>query len=292
MFSALRKAFALWLAATGLCVDAAEQPSVRADMVYALRGDQKLLADVYLPEGVEACPAVLLIHGGGWSWGDKRHMADLGRTLAAAGYVGVSISHRRAPWAKYPAQLEDCQDAMRWMRREARSLRIDCEHIAAWGYSSGGHLACLLGVSGIPPQPPNGEEGRVQRLQGVVAGGAVCDFEWLDEGSQLLSYVFGASRAADPGIYRRASPIEFVTPDDPPVFLYHGQYDRLAPPDSSRRFAEKLRLAGVPAERYECQGKGHVGTFHDPVCRKLALRFLDRVLRGQATQRHTSEAVQ
>ena len=103
--------------------------------------------DVFLPIGFTGLrPGVVLIHGGGWQAGDKNFYTAMGQTLAARGFVAVSINYRLTPAAKYPAQADDVQRAVRWIRAHAADYQLDPARLGALGDSAGGHLSLILGT--------------------------------------------------------------------------------------------------------------------------------------------------
>ena len=133
-----------------------------------------------------------------------------------------AIGSRRR--TQFPAQIYDCQAAVRWLRANAAKYKIDPDRIGGYGYSAGGHLVALLGAlddddfrePGLPADAPSA------RLQVVVAGGAPCDFRALPADSKRLAYWLGGTPAEKPDAYRDASPANYVTADDPPMFFFHG----------------------------------------------------------------------
>ena len=258
--------------------NAATAPVVARDLEYVKRGERSLRADVYWPAGDGPFPAVLLVHGGSWQRGDKRRMARIAERLAQRGYVGVSIDYRLAPEHRFPAQLFDCQAALRWMRANAEGLKLDAERIAGFGYSAGGHLVGLLATAGegdgLEESPLAGSDAR---LQAAVLGGAPIALDRLPA-NFAVERLLGAGPAERPDLYARASPLTFVTPDDPPMFLYHGASDWIVDRSQPRLLQEALQRAGVPNTLYEAPG-GHVLTFlrdEDVVSR--AIDFLDAAL--------------
>jgi triacylglycerol lipase len=204
--------------------------------------------------------------------GARWHMARHARTLTRAGYVVVSIDYRLAPGSKFPAQLEDCRDAWRWMSGMAGEWQIDTQQMALYGYSAGAHLACLVGLA-IPDKDPEWV-----RPRAIIAGGAPCDFEWIDAHSKALAYFLGGSRAEHPDKYQAASPVHYVSADDPPVLLYHGEIDTLVPLVSPRRLESQLQRAGIRCELVVSPGRGHIAAFFDPEAPRRAIAFLDEVL--------------
>ena len=193
-------------------------------------------------------------------------MAGIAQGLAKHGYTAVAISYRLAPQDKFPAQIYDCQAAVRWLRANAAKYKVDPDRIGGFGYSAGGHLVALLGAlddddfrePGVPADAPSA------RLQVVVAGGAPCDFRVLPADSERLAYWLGGTPAEKPDAYREASPASYVTSDDPPMFFFHGETDELVPIRSPQRMVDELKEAGVPVEMCEVAGAGHIGRCDRP----------------------------
>lgn len=281
------------VACTSACTRHAGRPAAPppppVSTAYDLRRDQvitpadwpqTLLADVYRPRGAGPFPAVLVIHGGGWESGDRAQVESIARRVAARGYVVVNTTYRLAPAWRFPAPLQDVQQAVVWMRANAATLDIDPEHIGAFGYSAGAQLVALLG--GIGADDPLGRPGAA--VQAVVAGGTPTDLGKWAEG-RLVEQFLGGKRAERPAEYRAASPLSYVSAGDPPVFLYHGAADTLVPPDHATDYAAALAAAGVPHELFLLRGRGHILAFlTDGAAVDAALEFLDRWLRPAATR--------
>ncbi len=139
-------------------IGAAEEPKVKTerDIVYTKVGATELKLDVARPaQGDGPFPAVLVIHGGAWRGGDKGHMGPLLNEFANHGYVAVSPQYRFCPKEVFPAQVHDVKAAVRWLKTNAKTYRVDPERVGAIGFSAGGHLALMLGVTG----PSDGLEG-------------------------------------------------------------------------------------------------------------------------------------
>ena len=118
------------------------------DIPYVESGHARNRLDLYLPEKVDhPLPIVVWIHGGGWQAGNKGQRCPA-IPLAAAGYAVASINYRLSQHALFPAQLEDCKAAIRWLRANAAQYHFDPKHVGVWGLSAGGHLAGLLGTTG------------------------------------------------------------------------------------------------------------------------------------------------
>lgn len=233
---------------------------------------QALAADLYLPAASahRPSPVVLLVPGEDWRRGDKRDLRGLGQTLADRGYAALAVNYRLAPGAHHPAQLQDLQEALRWLRAHAQDLRLDLERLGIWGYSAGGHLAALLAVQPSSDLPP---------VRVVIAGGAPLDLRVLPEAaSGAVQGLLGGTPGELPALYDQASPMAYVRPDLPPFFLYHGTDDTDVAPAQAAAFAAALGDAGVPVELVWLQGLGHDEVAAAAQLRPSALLFLDHHL--------------
>jgi len=279
--------FGIALAAAGRADEppASVELKVVRGVTYVERESGPLKADVYLPLPLRARPGVLMVHGGAWMSGSRSQMAGHAALVARAGYSVVSIDYRLAPRHKFPAQLEDCQAALGWMRQEAAEHYLNSARIAGYGYSAGGHLVCLVGMVGAAQADGGaaaaGDAG--PGLQAVVAGGAPCDFRQVPPHVQALAYWLGGTRQQLPQRYRLASPAAFVSAAAPPTFFFHGQEDRLVPQASPRGMMQQLLAAGVPATMFLVPEQGHLGAFLDRRAIQEAVSFLDRVLKSGET---------
>ena len=252
---------------------------VMRNVTYGQKGDVKLLADVYVPQGDRLRPGVLLVHGGAWMSGTKRTMTYAAQRLAESGYTAVAIDYRLAPKHKFPAQFEDCRTALAWMHSEAKQYQIDSEKIAGFGYSAGAHLVSLLGTFPEYGLPEDANRDQVQRwrLQAVVAGGTPSDFVWLPENNASLTYFLGGTRKEKPAIYRLASPLRHVTADDPPMLFYHGESDLLVPKVNGTWIYDKARAVGIKTELLLLPKTGHLGAFLNRDMTEKSIKFLDQV---------------
>ena len=231
---------------------------------------QALQADVYVPEGAGPFPAVIVVHGGGWDRRDRSDMTGISEKLARRGYVAVNIDYRLAPTHLYPAQLDDTRAAIRWVRAHAPALRVDPRRVGGWGYSAGGHLVALAGMA---------KSGAADALQAVVAGGTPSDLPHYPV-SPIITRFIGAPFAQQRESWRDASPVTHVDRGDPPVFQYHGTWDKLVYVDDAYTFKSALDAAGVRNELYLVRGGGHITTFLGGFGAEGAgIGFLDRTLR-------------
>ena len=232
----------------------------RGAIVYAQGDDYELKCDLFVPESDSPRPIMLAIHGGAWTTGSKFAMTRHARILANRGYVVMAINYRH----KWPAQIHDCKHAVRWIREHASEYNADPKRVFAFGYSAGAHLATMLattdaddGLEGDDTEPYLKHD---TRIQGVIAGGTPTDFTVIDGESSMLSYWLGKTRNAAPEVYRTASPVTFVTDDDPVAVLFHGKSDAIVPVLSATTFIEKYEQTGIGSALNLAAG-GHGATF-------------------------------
>jgi acetyl esterase/lipase len=261
---------------------------------YADTGNPRHRLDLYLPKNRKSdkLPVIVFFHGGGWMQGDKSLGAgSLMPFLRTGQYAGVSVGYRLSGEAQWPAQVHDCKAAIRWLRANAPKYGLDADHIGVWGSSAGGHLALLLGVSGDVPEL-EGDIGPYKGVSSKVA--AVANFFGV---SELLAMIgqpsdIDRSRADAPeaklirgglrentGKAKAASPITYVTANDPPVLTVHGTKDRTVPYDQAVRLDAALRKAGVPSFFVTVKGGGH-GDFGTAADDRVEA-FFDKYLRGK-----------
>lgn len=272
------------------------------DVKYVLDGDAAQVLDIYYPEDKTATPRPLLvwIHGGGWSGGSKAGMPYLSRL--ADGYVVASIEYRFSQKAVFPAQIQDCQAAIRFLRANADKYHIDPKLVGVGGASAGGHLAALVGTSGgdakdTPKFPKiGGNDTQSDRVQAVcdifgpanfwtVIKQAEADkdtvniFKWNqgDPYSKLIGGGLGEDRAKCDAV----SPVHYVSKESPPFLILHGDRDTLVPYAQGEELAELLKKAGVEVTLQRLPGAGHGGPqFSLPAVNELTKKFFDKHLKG------------
>ncbi len=277
--------FFLLVSACATVPPSTESPSKKVDLrilrdvAFAMRGKKELRADVYRA-APGRLPGVVVIHPGGWFSGDKGDVSSVARRFAEQGYLAVAPQYRLTPRHRFPAQIHDVKEAVRWMRANADELELDPERIAAYGYSAGGHLAALLAVTGAEDglEGPTAYPGVSSRVQALVAGGSPTDL-FAMRPNPAIAGLLGGSADDRPALARSASPLHFVTPDDPPAFLYHGRFDVLVGSGQSRGLWRALQRVRVPAQ-LRIGRLGHFTTWlfgGGEVERGLA--FLDRLFR-------------
>jgi acetyl esterase/lipase len=225
--------------------------TVEEDVSYAVVNGTQLRLDVYKPSGHEANrPAVVLIHGGGWSMLDKSTMGRMGHFLARSGFVAFSVDYRLFHDAenRWPAQLDDVQRAVRWIRANAAKYGVNPDRIGAFGHSAGAQLAALLGMEDTRDNSDPALAKYSSRVQAVVDVSGPSDFtsEHDSEGVAFLTSFLGADRAKNPEVWRDASPSFHVAKENAPFLIVHGTQDTDVPIAQAQELFEKLQSAGVP----------------------------------------------
>lgn len=253
-----------------LTISAALAVSAHAqeNVVYDTVGGTTLTLDVYQPaERASApVPGIVLIHGGGWTSLDKGTMHGMGNFLARMGYVAFAIDYRlfdgtHNPW---PAQLEDAQHAVRWVRANAAKYGVNPEKIGAFGHSAGAQMAALLGMEDVKG---NAYSSKVEAA--VVASGP-SDFttERDSDSKAFLTKFMGANRS----VWREASPVSHGAKGDAPILVIHGEHDPSVPIAQAQELVDTLQSDGATVSFVKLDA-GH--TFDDPVSRRrLALETL------------------
>jgi len=253
---------------------------VERDIVYGNGAETALKLDLAMPKAGEGLlPAVVFLHGEGWRAGNRRQMNHFIEGMARLGYVSMTVDYRLVPTARFPAQVEDCKAAVRWLRANAQKYRVDTERIGVVGFSAGGHLAAMLGVTvkedGL--EGVGGNPDQSSRVQAVVSFFGPTDLstrDWpRDLETEVIIPFLGGTFADRPENYARASPISYATKDAPPFLFFHGTDDKLVPFDQSRRLAEKLSKLGVPVQMVALEGEGH--GFSDANNQKSMQKMLD-----------------
>ncbi|MGC4006251.1 MAG: alpha/beta hydrolase [Pirellulales bacterium] len=205
----------------------------------------------------------MCIHGGGWMGGKRQDCGPLATLLAQHGYVAVTISYRFAPQHKFPAQIEDAKAAVRWLRANAEKYGVDKDRIGAIGFSAGGHLASLLGVTdkndGL--EGASGSPDESSRVRAVVNFFGPTDLtinDWSKTAYHgILIPVLGGTFEEHPELYKRMSPATYATKDDAPTLFFHGAKDDLVGVRHSVDMAAKLKGLGIESRAVVLPDAGH-----------------------------------
>ncbi len=233
--------------------------AVETDIEYGRAAGESLRLDAYVPEGAGPFPAVILVHGGGWTTGDKNggprkgFMYPMHASIEKAGFAWFSINYRLAPAHRYPACIEDVETAIRWVKANTARFRIDPRRIALSGESAGGHLVALAAVRADANT----------RLAAIVPFYGVFDMEARATPNEPLprNYVALFNRQtldeSTRPILREASPLTHVKAGLPPFLLVHGTADATVPLAQSERMLSRLREVGVACELQTVPGGAH-----------------------------------
>ena len=248
------------------------------DRPYVSDGNVRHMLDLHIPNGQSApMPLIVWIHGGGWLNGDK----TLGQNsfqlrYARNGYAVASLNYRLSGEAIFPAQINDCKAAIRWLRANAATYNIDPTRIGVWGSSAGGHLSALVGTSNDVVDL----EGTVgtnltpsSRVQAVADWYGPTNFLLMDTQGQTQGCGAGGHNSATspesllvgcqiqtcPNAVQRANPMSYFSADDPPFFIQHGSADCTVPTGQSQILTSLLQGAGHDASFMTLAGAGHGG---------------------------------
>jgi acetyl esterase/lipase len=246
------------------------------------------LLDLYAPEKIEKpVPGLIFIHGGGWKSGSRTDYKYYTVRYAKRGYVVATISYRFSGEAPFPACVQDAKCAVRWMRANAAKYNVNPDKIAVIGGSAGGYLSMMVGYSSDVPEleGAGGYPGVSSRVQAVVDLYGPGDL--FSEGARNVDVVknfIGKPYDQAPKLYEQASPITYVTKDDPPTLIFQGTVDDTVPVAQSDKVAAKLKEVGVPCEYEKFEGWPHTMDIVIDVnvrCQWFMNKFFDRYLKDK-----------
>lgn len=264
-FNVLTMALSIAALSAGSSLRAEDKVEVeyKPDVTYATVDGEDLQLDLATPKGLDhPVPAVVVIHGGGWSGGKRQDMAPFAKKLAEHGYVAATISYRLAPKHRFPAQVEDVKAAVRYLRAHGDELHIDPEHVGAMGASAGGHLSLMLGTmdSGDGLEGDGGNADQSSKVQAVVnfvgPVNLIMD-EYTPVQTQILTTFLGGPPKEKADDCRRASPLTYINKGDAPTLSFYGSDDPLIPNDQAFQIATALDDADVPGRVEILLGASH-----------------------------------
>jgi len=247
------------------------------DLRYGEHKERNTL-DLFVPKSDKPLPLIIWVHGGAWQGGSKAGPNPALQFLAK-GYAVAAINYRLSQHAIYPAQIQDCKEAIRLLRASAKKYNLDPDHFGVWGASAGGHLVALLGTTGgekelVRTDSPHKDVS--DRVQCVVdffgpidltkmaaqalaePAGAKSKFDH-DGPNSPESKLVGGPIQENKKKAATANPINYIDRNDAPVLMLHGDSDPLVPLGQSEIFLDALKKAGVPAELVVIRGGGHGG---------------------------------
>jgi acetyl esterase/lipase len=272
-----------------------EGVELEADIAYAGTDNPRQRLNLLLPmapKDERPLPVIAYIHGGAWLGGDRAGgHGRLAGYVAGGEYAAVSIGYRLTNEAKWPAQIHDCKAAIRWIRSHAEKYNLDPEKIGVIGDSAGGHLVAMLGTSGDVKDLEGdlgGHDDASSRVQCVVDLFGPSDLLAMKDYSSSLDHdaagspegkLVGGRVSEKKDTAIAASPITYVSADDPPFLILHGSRDMVVPYNQSERLAEALKKAKVECYFVTVDGAGH-GGFRNPEVQRRERQFFDKHLRG------------
>lgn len=254
---------------------------------YAAPGGFELFLDLHRPESrSRPLPGVVLVPGDGWQGGTRRSLDVLATALAARGYVAAAIDYRLPGEAPFPAPVEDARGAVRWLRANAAEIGVDPARIAVVGASTGSQIAALVALTdrlegeGPALGPVAGAE-----VQAVALASPLVDLVALGERhprpaslQRALHYALGASYPEAPDVWRRASPLTYVTAAAPPVLLLHASEDTVTTRHQALTLLGRLGEAGVYVDLFTAGGGDH-DFYVDPAWHDVTVEKIDAFLR-------------
>jgi len=272
------------------------------DISYVRQGHARQKLDLYLPnKDVSGKRSLIIyIHGGAFAFGTKKTELIPKHLLRDKGYAIASLDYRLSGDEVFPAALTDCKAAVRWLRAHAGDYKLDPDRFVAWGESAGGHLAAMLGTTGMTVEFDVGDHLEVSsNVQGVVDYYGPTDFLQMDEhappGSQQHnppnspeSKFIGGAITEHPEKVKRANPITYISPNTPPFFVAHGTDDHLVPFHQSELLVAALEEAGRTVVFHRVDGADHVfrgiaeGDGH--ILDKATEKFIEEVFAGTAAK--------
>lgn len=224
------------------------------DVVYREIDGVRLALDVHIPEGKGPFPAAILVHGGGWVAGDKQqYITYVFQPLSDAGFAWFSVNYRLAPQHKFPADAEDVEEAIRWVKANAEKYHVDVKRLALIGESAGGHLVSYVGA----------HQATGTQVTAVVSMYGIHDFisasvEWKAIPTEILQ-LFGIQvvDADSAPILIQASPVTYVKQQMPSFLLIHGSKDEDVPYEQSVEMCDKMKNAGAKCDLITVEGAPH-----------------------------------
>ncbi len=267
-------------------IEVPDDIEVRKDIEYGTGGGQSLKLDLYSAKQLDRpVPGLIFIHGGGWKKGERSDYHYYCVKFAERGYVVATVSYRLLPDGTFPAPVHDVKCAVRWMRASADRLHVDPNQIGVVGGSAGAHLAMMAGYSSDVPEleGDGGHVGVSSRVQAVVNlyGPADLTAPIATGNEGVIKFLGGRQYGDAPDQYERASPITYVTKDDPPTLILHGTIDEIVPIAQADLLAEKLRTSGVPYRYERLEGWPHTMDLAEVVngyCLRHMIAFFDQHL--------------
>ena len=228
-----------------------EGVQIQRNIEYVPGGGTSRSLDLFLPDSAKPLPLVVWIHGGAWKAGSKDFCPGI--FLTGRGFALASLNYRLSQEAIFPAQLDDCRAALRFLRANAKKYNLDADHIGVWGGSAGGHLVALLGTTGDISN----------KVQCVVDWYGPTDLtpDGPAHGHKIdvITQLLGGTVQEKPALARQASPLYQISSNSAPFLIVQGDADHTVNPEHSQRLHAALQKAGVESTLKILPGAGHGG---------------------------------
>ena len=248
-------------------VNIPEGVTVYRDLIYGQVGDRELPLDLYLPPDTSSpVPVVIWVHGGGWRGGSKGN-GGRARNMTTRGFAVVAVEYRLSGEALFPAQIEDCKTAVRWVRANAKKYNLDPDRIGAWGSSAGGHLVALMGLTHDEKAFETPDHSQYSsRVQAVCNWFGPTDFLRMndfegridhDAADSPESRLIGGPIQEHKEKVAAANPIAYVSKNDPPMLIMHGEKDLSVPYNQSELLYAAMKKAGLDVTLYKVVNADH-----------------------------------
>lgn len=262
-----------------------ESVEVIRDVEFGTGGGRPLKLHILRPkkESDRPMPVIVWIHGGGWSKGHRDSGISRLAPFAAKGYFCASAEYRLSGEAKFPAQIEDCKCAIRFLRAHAAKYNIDPARVGVWGSSAGGHLVSLLGTSGAVKalEGKGGWDSFSSSVQAVCDFCGPSDFFRISSNSKgdkgPVAALFGGAVDDKKDLALLASPITHIAKGCPPFLIVHGEVDNVVPMEQAKLLHDALRKAGVSVRLFVAERQGH--GLGGPQVMQEVEEFFDRTLK-------------
>jgi pectinesterase len=262
------------------------------DIIYDTPNGHQLKLDVFSPKYYKGgLPAILMIFGGGWRSGNRGMHVPMAQSLAARGYIVITADYRLSTGALYPAAVNDLKTAVKWMRANAKTYRINPNKIAVWGFSAGGQLATLVGTTGDSALfPGNGSYQKYSdRVQAIVDVDGTLAFIHPESGEgedskkiSAATYWFGYTKTQRPDLWNQAGALNHTDKNTPPTLFLNSGVDRMHA--GRNDYNRKLDSLNIYHEVHAFAGAPHPFILFDPwftPSLNYTVAFLDKMFKGK-----------
>ncbi|WP_347158065.1 alpha/beta hydrolase [Pontibacter chitinilyticus] len=251
---------------------------------------EKHLLDIYLPPNAKKnVPLVVFIHGGGWLVNDKyadiNYMKNTVAAIIKSGFAIASIDYRFASQASFPAQIQDCNKAVSYLYDNAEKYGLDKKRFALMGFSAGGHLASLQGLSNNNNvaaffMPNSSQKFSFKAVVDFYGPSELTSLNNSEDPKSSEAILLGAPPIVRPDLAKIASPVTYVDKNDPPFLIIHGEKDDMVPYRQSKLLSAWLTVTGVENELIIVPNAPHYGDMFDvDAVRTKVIGFLEKHLK-------------